>query len=330
MRHSELISKALSGDRQALAKAASLLEAGPPPDVLDQLYAAPTASKTVGITGPPGSGKSSLISALAAEMLSQGRTVAVVAVDPSSPVSGGATLGDRIRLSRIPQPDPRLFVRSLASRGRTDGLSPVVAPMLHLFAASGFDYVILETVGAGQDQYEVARLVDTTLLVEAPGGGDTVQMLKAGVMELADIFVVSKGDLDGAQWLAKEMRSTLSTGHLDEGAWRQPVVVTAAESGTGIAELIRLIHEHDDVQHSATSVADRDRSRATSEISRELAELTAFDGVREPDSHRNQLVEEVAQGRMSPREAALHVLDEVIHEQRSQLKDCEPEPPDLQ
>lgn len=228
---------------QALARAISIVErrepgAGRLLQVLCEHAPAPSVS---GFTGPPGAGKSSLVDAVIGELRKQGRSVAVLAVDPNSPYSGGAVLGDRIRMQTHAL-DPRVFVRSMGARGHVGGLAFAVRDSMRLLGAFGFDAVLLETVGVGQSELEVASLADTTVLVLTPGQGDGVQMLKAGVMEIADVFVVNKADHPGAQTTVKEIRHALNLGpHLE---WRPPIIKTIAPTGEGVAELVAALAAH--------------------------------------------------------------------------------------
>lgn len=186
---------------------------------------------TIGITGPPGAGKSSLVDAVTAELRRRGKTVAIVAVDPSSRATGGAILGDRIRMQRH-HADPGVFIRSTATRGASGGLARTSIALAHLFRNAGFDFTILETVGVGQDEVDIAGRADATLVVLVPGMGDDVQAIKAGIMEIADIFVINKADRPGVEQTQREVESMLSLGHTEV-----PIFRTIAIDGTGVAEL---------------------------------------------------------------------------------------------
>ena len=233
----------LAGARTALARAATLLENDRPG--ADALHASlvPHCGRAhvVGITGAPGAGKSTLINALLAELGRRGRRTAVLAVDPSSPVTGGALLGDRVRMADAGEGDTT-FIRSVSSRGHLGGLSRTAARLIDLFDAAGFDPVIVETVGTGQSEVEIARFADTNVVVCPPGLGDEVQALKAGILEVADLLVVNKGDLPAAARTAHDLQTAPGLRRRD--GWQVPVLRTVATSGDGIAALIERIEDH--------------------------------------------------------------------------------------
>ncbi|MBE0624508.1 MAG: methylmalonyl Co-A mutase-associated GTPase MeaB [Burkholderiales bacterium] len=233
----------LAGERRALARAMSAVEnetdAGKA--LLRELQPHLGRARVLGITGPPGAGKSTLVSALIGACLARGARVGVVAVDPSSPFSGGAILGDRIRMGAY-QADERVFIRSLASRGHGGGLSRTAARVIDLLDAAGYGQIIVETVGAGQSEVEVAEVADTRVVVCPPGLGDEVQALKAGILEIADILVVNKADLPQADRTERELLAMLSLRHYQD--WTPQVVRTVATSGEGVPELADLIERH--------------------------------------------------------------------------------------
>ena len=231
--------KIRNGDTRALARAATGIENRDPLALEALRDLAPFAGRAriVGVTGPPGAGKSTLVDALAAALRGQGKTVAIVAVDPSSRVSGGSILGDRIRMQRH-HGDPGVFIRSMAARGASGGLARTTEDLARLMDAAGKDFVIIETVGVGQGETEIAGLAQATIVVLVPGTGDDVQALKAGIMEIADIFVVNKADQPGAERVERELRAMLSLG----GNHPEPAIVrTVATEGAGIDELLAAI-----------------------------------------------------------------------------------------
>ena len=239
-----LIERAVGGDRRALARLASMLERG---DVeADRIYAALAGhhrdAQVIGITGPPGAGKSSIINRLVEAFLERGDNVAVLLVDPSSPFTGGAVLGDRVRMNEWP--DDRVFLRSLASRGWAGGLAPSTASMIRLFASAGFGRVIVESVGVGQDAVDIRELADTVLVVQVPNLGDTVQTLKAGILEIADLYVVNKADLPGSQTTVRELNALLRLVDVDSTRFPAEVLVVSASDGTGFGEVVHALDAH--------------------------------------------------------------------------------------
>ena len=236
-----------AGDRRAIARAISAVEeGGADGQALSARLAGDSGrARIVGVTGPPGAGKSTLVNALVRELLARGETVAVVAVDPSSPITGGAVLGDRIRMADV-HADARVFIRSLATRGHLGGLTRSTADVIAVLDAAGFAYVIVETVGTGQSEVEITRVAGTRIVVCPPGLGDEVQMLKAGVLEIADIFVVNKSDLPDANRTENELRAMLA---LRPAARRPPVLRTIASSGEGVAALADAVRAHGPVAY---------------------------------------------------------------------------------
>jgi LAO/AO transport system kinase len=241
-RQTELLSAFRAGDQRALARAISRCESGRGAGLIRALYPLTGRALTVGLTGPPGVGKSTLSGALVSHARSQGKTVGVISVDPSSPFSHGALLGDRIRLSEH-FTDPDVFIRSMASRGHLGGLAGATADAVTLMDAFGKDVVLIETVGVGQSEIEIAEVADTTLVALQPGSGDSVQVLKAGVLEIADVFVVNKSDHPMALQLQREIRSMMEM--LNFSGWVPALVATQALEGKGIDKLWQAIVAHD-------------------------------------------------------------------------------------
>lgn len=266
----------------------------------------------VGITGAPGVGKSSLLAGLAAEVSRWGKRIAIIAVDPSSPKSGGATLGDRIRMTEAAL-DPQVFVRSLASRERADGLAPAVADLSLLFDAAGYDYVAIETVGSGQDQLEIADLVHTTVLVQIPGAGDSVQLLKAGAMEIADIYAVNKADLPGAQRVSRDLRSILGLSPAAVSGWDPPIVLTSSIDSTGFGKLLDSIDRHRTFLESHDLMEARRERIARSELKRAVLRVMRL---HDEDGPVPALIEAVARRAMTPDDAAQEFLRQVADRYR--------------
>ncbi len=256
-----LSERLLAREPRALARAISLVENETPEGaaLVGKVYSKTGRAHLIGVTGPPGAGKSTLVDKIVAEYRAQGKTVAVVAVDPTSPYSGGAILGDRVRMGAHAQ-DEGVFIRSMATRGHLGGLATTTAEAALLLDAAGFDIVIIETVGVGQDEVDIVRTADVSLVVLVPGTGDEVQALKAGIMEIADIFVVNKADREGADRTASSIEAMLTLEHWNPEEWRPPVMRTEATAGRGITELLETIEKYR--QFSGERVGARRRARA--------------------------------------------------------------------
>ncbi|RMI25481.1 MAG: methylmalonyl Co-A mutase-associated GTPase MeaB [Calditrichaeota bacterium] len=241
----ELIEHIRSRDRRAIARCMSLIENQAPEAaaLLDQLYPFLGQAYRIGITGPPGAGKSTLTAALTRQFRQQGRRVGIVAVDPTSPFTGGALLGDRIRMSEFAT-DPEVFVRSMASRGSTGGLAERAQEVADVLDVAGYQIILLETVGVGQMELDIADAADTTVVVLVPESGDSVQAMKAGLMEIADLFVVNKADREGAEVFARDLRLTLHLRSAGESGWEPPILQTVATAGKGIETVFQKVLEH--------------------------------------------------------------------------------------
>ncbi|MDP9365870.1 MAG: methylmalonyl Co-A mutase-associated GTPase MeaB [Chloroflexota bacterium] len=297
-----LVDRLLAGDQRALARLASLVEAGDPlgEEAIARLYPRTGAAHVVGVTGPPGAGKSTLVNALVGEIRRSGRRVGIVAVDPSSPITGGAVLGDRIRMMER-HADEGVFIRSLASRGRLGGLSTATAGVVHLLDAAGYPIVLVETVGAGQDGIDIASLAQTVVVVQVPGLGDGVQAIKAGVLEVGDLLVVNKADRPGAAEVARLLRDGIAQAAGDDG-WTVPVVETAAATGEGVPDLLARIDAHRAYLDRSGEWQARLRTAATAEVlgrlRRELERRLALDPAAAPEVRRG--IDAVAARRRPP------------------------------
>jgi len=293
-----------AGDRRVLGPAISAVENDRPdaPAVLAAIHGRTGAAHVVGVTGAPGVGKSTLVSALIGEYRRSGRSVAVVAVDPSSPFGGGAILGDRIRMSDHAL-DPEVFVRSVASRGHLGGLSRATARAVDVLDGFGFEVVIVETVGTGQAEIDIMHLAQTVIVVTAPGLGDEVQAVKAGILEIADIFVINKADAPAAARAERILHEALGP-HV-EGGWRQPIIPTVATEGTGVSEVFAKTRQHWD----QLNPGDRTRSatlRAKRQLAAAVAELASANIVGSEAA--DDLAEQVLSGRLSLQAAAEKAL----------------------
>ena len=266
---SALAESILSGDPRGIARGISIVEneAVDGPALVRELYGRSGRAFLVGVTGAPGAGKSTLVDGLIARWRKSGRTVGVLAVDPTSPFSGGAMLGDRVRMQAHAQ-DAGVFIRSMATRGHLGGLARATADAAVILDASGKDFVAIETVGVGQDEVEIARTADVSVVVLVPGMGDDVQALKAGVMEIADVFVVNKADRDGADRAVAEIESLLGLHPYREGEWRPAIVRTQATTGQGLDELMDHISTF---RTNSAKVDSRRRDRAGAQLRAILA-----------------------------------------------------------
>jgi LAO/AO transport system kinase len=303
----------LAGERGAIARAIRLLDDAEPAGyaVLREVYPAAARARILGVTGAPGSGKSTLVDRLIEAFRARGEKVGVAAIDPSSPFTGGAILGDRIRMQRHAE-DDGVFIRSLATRGHLGGLSSSTLDVLTILGAAGFGTVLLETVGVGQDEVEVNRVADTVALVVAPGAGDSVQTLKAGVMEIAHLFVVNKADQPGADQVAREIEQMLGFkehGSLhDPAAWTPPVVLAAANEGRNIAAVVDAFDRHAAHLHATGEDLHRRRDRARLAVQEAVrAQVDAELAASFPDA-LDASAERIAGGGSDPRSEAAEIV----------------------
>jgi len=302
------------GDRRALARAITLVENGDPLayGVVADLYPSTGNAYAVGITGPPGVGKSSLISALVRHVRAQETTVGVVSVDPSSPFSKGALLGDRIRLSDHFL-DPGVFIRSMGTRGHLGGLAEATLQALLVLDAAGKDVVFLETVGAGQSEVEVIGIADTVVLVLMPGSGDSVQALKAGIMEIPDVIAINKMDHPAAKTMLNEVRSILA---LDRDSdWRPPIILTEATRGEGVPELWEKIAAHRAHLEESGHLDERRRNNLAGEVFAVASARakTHLENAVSDDPELRRLLDEVQRRELDPLTAVREILEKVFH-----------------
>ena len=303
-----LVALARDGDPRAVARLSSLVENGSPAlrEVAAALAPHTGRARVIGVTGSPGVGKSTSTSVLVRALRARGARVGVLAVDPSSPFSGGALLGDRVRMQDHAT-DSQVFIRSMASRGHLGGLASATPQAVRVLDAAGCDVVLIETVGVGQAEVEVASTADTTLVLLAPGMGDAIQAAKAGILEVADVYVVNKADRDGADAVVRDLRHMLSLGDASPGSggWRPPIVRTIASQGEGVGELVAAVDAHVDWLTATGELGRRRQDRASAEI-----EALAVAAIRSRigDVHRSAalgtLASQVVAGATDPYAAA--------------------------
>ena len=302
----------LAGDARAIARAISLVEddtdAGR--GLISQIYQHTGRAYLIGVTGAPGVGKSTLVDRLVTEARRAGSTVGVLAIDPTSPFSGGAILGDRVRMSTHSH-DADVFVRSMATRGHLGGLAAATSDAALVLDAAGKNIVMIETVGVGQDEVDIVRTADVSIVVLVPGAGDDVQALKAGIMEIADIFVVNKADRDGADQVVQTVTASLSLQTFAEGEWRPPVLKTEAVNGVGVDRLWQEIERFR--QHHSTHQQQRRKASHESRLRGILAQcLLEHVEKRLPSGEFDRLVEAITARRTDPYSAAARLMSHAL------------------
>ncbi len=327
----ELIQNLLAGNRLALARLLSNVENDTPEgrQALDALFPHTGKAHLIGVTGAPGTGKSSLVNQMALHFRKQEKRVAIVAIDPSSPFTGGAVLGDRVRMRDL-SGDPGVFIRSMASRGSLGGLATATAAITQVFDAAGFDVILIETVGAGQSEVDIARLAHTTIVVEAPGLGDDIQAIKAGILEIADILVINKADRPGVEATERALRTMLELAHpvrkvfrhhgqimelngpetRDSALWIPPIQRAVATEGRGVPELLEAIQRHVAHLRSSGDWTRRERARLEAEFNLIFQEtLVARFLSKIPSKSMDQMLESIQKRKISPREAVHQLLN---------------------
>lgn len=333
-----LAQSVLSGERLALARLLTYVENDTPDGraALDDLFAHTGQAHLIGVTGAPGTGKSSLVNQLALHLRKQQKRIAIVAVDPSSPFTGGAVLGDRVRMRDL-SGDPDVFIRSMATRGSLGGLAQATAGVVQVFDAAGFDIILIETVGAGQSEVDIARLAHTTLVVEAPGLGDDIQAIKAGILEIADILVINKADRPGADSTERALKSMLDLAHpvqkvfmhhgtplvsphlgVENGGteggggslWIPPIRRTVATQATGLPELLASIQQHAEYLRKSGDWARRERARLSAEFDLLVQQLLmARFHSAVPDFRVDEMLDRIQNREISPREAVGQLME---------------------
>jgi len=316
----QLVQRMLDGDRLALARLITRVENRSPgvPEIMHAVHARTGRAYVLGLTGPPGAGKSTLVDRLTSRLRTARARVGIVAVDPSSPFTGGAVLGDRIRMQTHTL-DPDVFIRSMASRGSLGGLARATGDVIKLLDAFGVDWIIVETVGVGQTELDVIKQVDTTVVTLVPESGDSIQVMKAGLLEVADIFVVNKADRGGADALIAELRFGAHL-HYTSGVaakdidWEIPVLAAQAANDVGTAELLATITRHRAALEQAGALETRRRARRRAELGELLVDaLSARVWARvQADPGLGQTLDAVAQGALDPHSAVARILDGVL------------------
>jgi LAO/AO transport system kinase len=308
----DLIEAALAGNRLALARLISQVENQTPTgkQMLEQLYPRTGKAHLIGITGAPGVGKSSLVNRLAhAYREYQGGKVGVIAVDPSSPFTGGALLGDRVRMRDVAG-DEGVFIRSMATRGALGGLARATAEVALVLDGAGYETILIETVGAGQGEVDIARLAHTTLVVEVPGMGDDIQAIKAGILEIADILVVNKADLPGVEGVERALKAMLEMApEVEKQGWKTPVLRTISTLNTGFAELVKTIQDHKHYLYQSGGWLRRERARLAAELESLIqTSLVARWRGQVSDEKVQEVVDRLCTRHISPKQAVDELL----------------------
>jgi len=308
-----MVDRLVTGDRRALAQAITAVENCGGADLIRQLFPLASGPPVVGITGPSGAGKSTLVNGLTTAYRAEGRIVGVLAIDPTSPFTGGALLGDRVRMQQHFE-DEGVYVRSMATRGAMGGLSAAVYDTLAVLSAAGFDRLMVETVGVGQDEVDVAGVADTTCVVLTPVGGDEIQAIKAGIMEVADIFVLNKSDMPGTDRAEAQLHAWVT--QADDGEWAPRVVRTVGSQGDGIDKLKAAIEDHEDWYRASGKAEQKRRALARFRLHTLLRQrlLGAVRSHGLDKKREDELVVAIASGDLDPYSAAESIVAEVFGE----------------
>jgi LAO/AO transport system kinase len=300
------------GDKRIIGLVMSEVENGDSRRTLERLYAFSGRAFQIGITGPPGAGKSTLVNALAEKLLRDNKKVGIIAVDPTSPFSGGALLGDRVRMTALGQ-DPHVFIRSMASRGSLGGLARKTKDVALVLDAAGMDYVVIETIGVGQVELDIAQVCDTTIVVLVPESGDSIQALKAGLLEIADIIAVNKGDRDGSDQLVMELKFAFDL-KPKKIQWQCPIIKTVATEDAGVADLLTAIIQHRDYLRRTGEFEKRRKARITAQIN-DLIHERIKDHLEKNvinDNELSKIVDAIYQRKTNPYQIADRIAMKII------------------
>jgi LAO/AO transport system kinase len=308
-----LVDRVLAGDQRAIARAISQIENDDPSagDLIAQIFSHTGRAFLVGVTGPPGAGKSTLVDQLLKQFRAARQSVGVIAVDPTSPFTGGAVLGDRVRMQQHAD-DAGVFVRSMATRGHLGGLARATGDAALVLDAAGYDLIVIETVGVGQDEVDIIRTADVSIVTLVPGTGDDVQALKAGIMEIADIFVVNKSDRDGADRLVSAIEGNLSLHAYPPGDWRPPILKTVATTGAGVPEVVEAITRFR--EHGAPTQSVRRRTRSEYRLRELVAQrfMTYLEERVLTAGELSRIVDQIAAGELDPYTAATQLVRQAV------------------
>ncbi|SES93657.1 LAO/AO transport system kinase [Natronincola peptidivorans] len=316
----DLAERLLKGDKRAAARLITMVENNDKDaiDVLSTIYKHTGKAKVVGITGPPGAGKSTLTDKLVKRLRQENKTVGIIAVDPTSPFTGGSILGDRIRMSDL-NTDPGVFIRSMGTRGHLGGLSKATLGAVKILDAYGLDYILIETVGVGQSEVDIVKAADTVVMVMVPGLGDDIQAIKAGIMEIGDVFIINKADREGADRTKTEIQMMLDFNH---GDWRPPVTKVVAIKNEGIEELVENLQEHENYLERTGKGIERRISNSEMEILH-LTQQSLMSKVLDNNKNKNEIrsfAEKVAKRETDPYTISNKIIEQIIMENKDSVK----------